>query len=216
MKKLLVPVFFIASAWGCANDDKSENTKEDKKVNVIDSTLITDSSWGAINDRTDFAGLQKIFGTENVKDERICGAECVDSVDVTIIYPGDRKEIVVYWQDTNYHKDIAFLQSGMYDAPYHTASGLKIGSSLADLLRINGQKINFSGFGWDYGGYIQSYNNGTMEKSPVQFRLDLDFTESTDNELMGDVELNTDMPSVKKELNKIAISQISFLPGKKE
>lgn len=216
MKPIITVLLLALITWRCSND-KSEKKKDglvDVEVPIMDSTLITDSSWGLIQKNIAFEGLQNIFGSANVKDERICGAECVDSVDVTIIYPGDKKEIIVYWLDTFYHKKIAFLKSNMPDAPYHTASGLKMGSSLADLLKINGQKINFSGFGWDYGGYIQSYNNGSLDKSPVQFRLDL--TESDDNELLGDVELNTDMASVKKVMDKIKIWEISFITGNRE
>lgn len=33
------------------------------------------------------ADLQAIYGVANVKDERICGPECADSIDVTRIYP---------------------------------------------------------------------------------------------------------------------------------
>lgn len=213
MKKILASLILAAIICGCKND-KKENSVEIKDAVKIDSTLITDSSWGAITQATDVGELKKTFGAENVKNERICGAECVDSVDVTIIYPGDKREVIVYWLDTFYLKKIAFLQSGMPDAPYHTSTGLKMGSTLTDLLRVNGQKINFAGFGWDYGGYVQSYNGGTLDRSPVQFRLDL--MEDSGNDLLGDVELNTDMESVKKVMDKIRVWQISFVPGKKE
>jgi hypothetical protein len=85
---------------------------------------------------------------------------------------------------------------------------LKIGSTMQDLLQQNGQKINFSGFGWDYGGYIISYNKGALENSRIGFRLDL--VEGDTNELLGDTELNTDMPAVKKVLDKIQVYQLSL------
>ncbi len=216
MKKILVLLILVAAIWGCKNDkaEKNVNNKFDVEVPLLDSTLITDTSWGQIHKNADFEELQNIFGSANVKNERICGPECADSVDVTFVYKGDKKEITVYWMDTFYLKKIAFLESWQPDAPYHTAEGLKMGSTLSDLLRVNGQKITFSGFGWDYGGYVQSYNNGTLEKSAAKFRLDLD--DYSDNSLVGDVELNTDMPSVKKVLDKIKVWQISFVPGKNE
>ncbi|MBC7873729.1 MAG: hypothetical protein H7Y01_07035 [Ferruginibacter sp.] len=205
MKKIMAFLALLTFLWSCAND-KKETPVTEKTETKIDSTLVTDSSWGPIKQAADFAEIQAAFGASNVKDERICGAECVDSVDVTIIYPGSTKEIIVYWEDSFYHKDIAFIQTGMPEAPYHTAAGLKTGSSLNDLLKINGQKITFSGFGWDYGGSIQSYNNGSLEKSPIHFELDL--AEDTGTELLGDIELNTDMPAVKKVLDKIKVYRV--------
>ena len=90
-------------------------------------------------------------------------------------------------------------------AAWHTSSGLKIGSGLNELLKLNGQKISFYGFGWDYGGSITSYNNGVFEKSPVSFDLDSD---TGDNGLIGEKGLDTDMPAVKKEMDKIKIRWI--------
>ena len=84
-----------------------------------------------------------------------------------------------------------------------------MGSSLKELLAINGQKITFAGFGWDYGGYIQSYNNGTLENSAVHFRLGL--AEESDNSLLGDNIFDTDMPSVKAAMNKITVGHISLV-----
>ncbi len=211
MKKLL-PVAIIALAlWSCKNakKEKTETTPPLEVKTIIDSTLVTDSAWGAITTKTDFAGLQTIFGAANVKDERICGPECIDSLDVTIIYPETSKEIIVHWKDSLYHKKIVYIETSGEEGPYRTPTGLKIGTTLRELLKLNGQKITFSGFGWDYGGYIQSYNNGTLEKSGVHFRLDL-FSHSDDNSLLGDMELNTDMATVQKKLDSIRVYHLSL------
>lgn len=213
MRKIAVLVLIAALSWNCNN--KAEEKKTDKPLIVvnIDSTLVTDSAWGAITPQTDFAGLQKIFGAANIKDERICGAECVDSVNVTFIYPGTDKEITVYWDDSAYHKTMVYLETYNENSPYRTATGLRIGSTLKQLLDLNGQKITFSGFDWDYGGSVQSYNNGSMEKSGVGFQLGLG--SYPDNSLSGDMTLDTEMPSVKKALDSIKISKL-FLNLHKE
>jgi hypothetical protein len=215
MKKNILLLFAItAIIYSCGNKDKKATTVTEKPEVKIDSTLITDSSWGLITKNTELAGLQAIYGTSNVKDERICGPECADSIDVTKIYSEKNNEFIVYWKDSLYHKSIAFIESYMPDGPYHTASGLKINSSLEDLLKINGKQITFSGFDWDYGGFIQSYNNGALEKSNINYHLNL--TEDSDNSLLGDTELNTDMPEVKKMLGKILISYLSLSFNKTE
>jgi hypothetical protein len=209
MKKILIFVCFIISFTSCKQKEKKETTVENEKPAIkIDSLLITDTSWGFINSKLNFSDLKVIYGEDNVKDERICSPECIDTIDVTKIYPGTSKEIIVYWKDSAYHKTIGMLLCYADSAAYHTSAGLKIGSSLKDILQLNGKKINFAGFGWDYGGYLHSYNNGTMEKSPISFRLDL--MDDSGTELLGDLELNTDMPAVQKKLDKIKVYQISL------
>jgi hypothetical protein len=209
MKKIILPLLIITTAvYSCGNKDKKATTISEKPEVKIDSTLITDSSWGLITKNTDIAGLQTAYGTANVKDERICGPECIDSIDVTKIYPEKNNEFIVYWRDSLYHKSIAFIETYLPDGQYHTDKGLKIGSTFEDLLKINGKKIIFSGFDWDYGGYIQDYGMGTLQNSPVSFRLEM--IGDGGSELSGDTELNTDMREVKKSMTKIKISTVTL------
>ncbi|MDZ4806869.1 MAG: hypothetical protein SGI96_01220 [Bacteroidota bacterium] len=209
MKKIILPLIIIAtSIYSCGNKDKKATPVAEKPEVKIDSALITDSSWGLITKKTDFAGLQAIYGAANVKDERICGPECADSIDVTIIYPEKNNEFTVYWKDNLYHTAIAFIETYLPDGPYHTVNGLKIGSSLEDLLKINGKQIIFSGFDWDYGGSIQDYGMGTLQNSPLGFRLEM--TGDGGTELSGDSEFNTEMPKVKKNVTKIKILALTL------
>ena len=114
----------------------------------------------------------------------------------------------MYWKDSLYHTSIAFIEAYLPDGPYHTASGLKIGSTLQDLLKLNGKQIIFAGFDWDYGGYIQDYGMGALQNSPVGFRLEM--TGDGGSELSGDSEFTTEMPEVKRNLEKIKISTITL------
>ena len=92
-------------------------------------------------------------------------------------------------------------------SPYHTKDSLSVGSPLEKLLNANGKKINFYGTGWDYGGIITSYNKGKFDKTNIFFQLDA--KEDAKN-VMGDQELNTDMPKVKPNLQKLFISKITL------
>lgn len=212
MKKLAICITLISILFACKGKGK-ENPKNEKNQNSvnIDSTLITDSAWGLITASTNFDDLKNLLSTSNVKDERICGPECIDSIDVTKIFPNTKNEAIIYWQDSAYHQKIGFITSYSEGADWHTTDGLKIGSAVANLLKLNGKAIKFYGFGWDYGGAIISYNAGKFEKSPVDFELDKLYDEKdTTMSLLGDQEFNTDSPEVKKELSKIIIRKISL------
>lgn len=200
---LFASIIFVA----CKSKDKEPESKPAEPVIAKDSLLVTDTSWGVVTKDLSFTDLVGLFGKEQLKDERICGPECADSIDVTYIFPGTDKEITVYWKAGAWHKNIAFLETYKEKSPYYTSDSLKIGSTLDQLLNKNGQKISFSGFGWDYGGYIQSYNGGTLDSSQINYRLDIN-DEGT--ALLGDSNFDTDMPAAKKALTKIKVWQLQL------
>ncbi len=211
---------FIACAFlilSCKQKDqkKEENIRESLANLGADTTLVTNTTWGLISATVDIDGLKAMYDPVNIKDERICGAECVDSVDVTIVYPGSKLEFIVYWQDSLYHKQIAMIRCYTENAPYHTPEGIKIGTTLEELLKLNGKPVAFLGFDWDYGGGIISMNKGALENSKVHFNLDLSENPAGDNAVYGDTELNSDMPAVKKLQDKIRVSELflSFNSG---
>jgi hypothetical protein len=195
----ILPLLFVLVVCSCKNE-KKPTLVEEKKETAADSTLVTDSTWGPIDRNADLARLETLYGKSNIKDEWICGPECVDTILVTKIFPDQTHEITVYWDDSAFHKKIVMLEVFRDGTPYHTAHGLKNGSTLRDILKLNGQKITFSGFGWDYGGFIHSYNNGALEKSPIGLRLEY---RGSQLDLDGDTELNTDMPNVKTAMDSI-------------
>lgn len=201
MRILLCFFTAITLFVSCKQKNKKQPSEETVlPANKVDSTLVTDSSWGPIRRDADLATLETLYGKTNIKDEWICGAECIDTILVTKVFPGQAHEITVYWDDSAFHKKIVMLEVYRDSTPYHTVHGLKSGSTLNDILKVNGKKITFSGFGWDYGGFVQSYNNGELEKSPINFRLEY---RGSQLDLDGDTELNTDMPNVKKALDSI-------------
>lgn len=216
MRKLIIPLLTVLLLFSC----RSRNEAKTKDVSNVDSAAhtdihydkidliqVTDSSWGSVTRRTNFEDLQAIYGEANVKDERICGPECIDSLDVTQVYPGTSKAFTVYWKEKQYHKKIAMIECNTEEAPYRTASDIGIGTSLQYLLELNGSKITFYGFGWDYGGTIVSYNGGKLENSKLHYTLDISY-DSTANSLMGDAAFNTDMPEVKKHIGKIYVNKM--------
>lgn len=216
MKKLIVVLPALIFLFSCQSKNetkKADDSVVDSAANTdihyykVDLIQVTDSTWGSVTKNTDFEDLRVIYGEENVKDERICGPECIDSLDVTQVYPGTNKAFTVYWKEKQYHKKIQMIECYTEEAPYRNASDIGIGTSLQYLLELNGKKITFYGFGWDYGGGIASYNGGKLENSKLHYRLGMAY-DSTANSIMGDAEFNTDMPEVQKHMGKIFVDKI--------
>jgi hypothetical protein len=203
MKYILTALLAALLTGACTNKKKPADSKDAAEIKK-DSTLVTDSSWGLIERSTSFDDLLQLFGAVNIRDERICGPECADSIDITKLYPETKNEAIIHWKDRAYHKAIAMIECFRDSADWHTKEGIRIGSGFTDLLRLNGQRITFSGFGWDYGGYISSYNNGKLKDSRIGYRLNLSEDPGT-NDLYGDTEMHSDMPAVQKAIDKIKV-----------
>lgn len=210
MKKAhLIPVLFLLIFYSCK---QKENAAAVNKIpsTSIDSFLVTDSSWGMITAQTDIAKLKAVYGESNLLDIRECDAECMDSIDVTKLYPGTKNEVTIYWDDTAYHQIIREINCFGDNPDWHSAEGIKMGSGLRDLLAINGKKISFYGFGWDYSGGVVGYNGGKLENSFIQYRLGYKEGVKVDQSLYGDTALDSDMPEVQKILDQIYIEWITL------
>jgi hypothetical protein len=214
LKKILIPLLLLV-AFSCT-EQKKPVTETAPVITplppVVDSLLITDSSWGLIKKDMKFEDLKLIYGEANLKDERICGPECIDSLDVTKLYPGTINEAIIYWKDKAFHKTIGMIVCYQDSALYHTDKGLKLKSGFTELLRLNGKKISFMGFGWDYGGTITSYNGGALENTALHYDIDL-AKEPAEDEMavFGDTSLDTDMPLIKKLLPAIYIRKFTLV-----
>ena len=212
--KYFLSLFLLISIYSC--DQKPNNSqihKQDSAKNVqiptvSDEYLITNTTFGKIDKATAYKDLENIFGKNNMQDTIDYGAEGMNSFIITKIFSNTPKQIIINWQTDKFHNAIATVDCFQENSPYHTTDSLKTGSTLEKLVQVNGKKINFYGTGWDYGGLITSYNNGKFKKSNIFFSLNS--TPDASEKVMGDRELNTDMPQVKQGIKKLYISKISL------
>lgn len=139
MKKFLLFIVFAILLLGCNNEKKespaTETTNETPKPAAVvkDNFLVTDSSWGIITENYSKGELVTAFGAENVKDETICGPECIDSIRITKVFPEAPKEIIIHWKDNLYHKSIRLIESEHSASPYYTSYGIKRKTSLKEV-----------------------------------------------------------------------------------
>lgn len=89
----------------------------------------------------------------DARSERRPGAEGQGSYPVTILYPDSNREIQVWWSDETRTRP-GSIRITKPDSPWHTARGIRIGMTLAELVKLNEGPIGFYGFGWDYGGWV--------------------------------------------------------------
>ncbi|MGO1073081.1 hypothetical protein [Lysobacter sp. CA199] len=107
--------------------------------------------------------LRQLFGAANVAiDERLNGAEGEQFRGV-IVYPQDStRRAYLYFQDEQNLRGLSTVTVRDRDTRWRLDTGLRMGMPLAELARLNGKPIRFSGLDWDYGGVVDDWNGGKL------------------------------------------------------
>ncbi len=132
-------------------------------------------------ERMDAEDLSKNYPDANIQEGTDMFEEGTDERPFTILYPGTENELHITWQNkarTNIH-DLRYSNKGKWKSE----TGVDIGTTYEQLNKMNGKKISFYGFGWDYSGAVD-WNEGKLEKSGL--RVFLTPKGETSNKFYGD------------------------------
>jgi hypothetical protein len=130
------------------------------------------------------AVLAQRFGAENITTQTVPGAEG-ESYEATVVFANDpTQRLEIVWNDARTAPASVSVES--VGTAWHGAEGYTIGSSIADIERINVMPFQLWGFGWDYGGWVSDWRAGTLAQTPC--RLSMRFNPRNENATgaMGD------------------------------
>lgn len=198
-------LFFIMSIVilaSCSTKNETEaNTASESQTFILDSLLKYNSETELISK----------FGKENVARDTAWYPEGMGQYMISVLYPGTNNEVEFTWKDS-----IAF--SGLQELALHQDSaewsthGIKIGSTLADLIRLNKKDFIFSGFGWDYGGAVFWNEGGDL--TDLMITLDIsnyDVPQIEQDSLLGDQSVSSKSPIARK--NNPVVREILLVPA---
>jgi len=129
-----------------------------------DWLIIPGERVGSITPKSSEKQLIEFFGEENVKREEIVVGEGEGYEIATFIFKGTKNEILVKWQDDkvlNKPSSISIYKEG---TQWKTPEGITVGTTLSEINKINGMDFDISGLGWQFGGFVNSWNKGTLSK----------------------------------------------------
>jgi len=171
---LLLNVIIICFLNACTS--KTDEQNADTVALSADSTVITKDDWlcvagekaGIIISTTSEQELIDKLGSANVSaHDTVYGAEGFFTIG-TVLYKGTPNEAHIVWKDTLNFKNPEYVEVGFAppgkenQTKWHTDTGVKAGTTLIELERINGGSFKFSGFGWDYGGTVVDWAGGKL------------------------------------------------------
>ena len=132
--------------------------------------------------------LVQTFGAQNVKRQDIYLGEGNAAPGFVIF--GDTRNAVEVYYDTSIVKDRpALLRIGEEGTDWESTHGITVGTTLEELVNINGKPITFWGFGWDYGGAVSNWNGGKIDAG-LMIVLE-DTRRNTPQTLLGEREISS-------------------------
>lgn len=209
MKKLFLLLFVAVAIISCNNS----TNKTTETIQTIDSITNNTSKTN-----TDFElscdGAGKILLTSSVEEiENIVGkqnlqydsvfAEGEFAVMQLIAFKDKPEELIFFSQEESEipFKYISSIRIQQLKSPYSFANGIKIGTKMEDLEKLNGGvPISFSGFEWDYEGGFLSFNKGKLSAEMPCFSGSFyhQVTKNGVNNVIGDGEFKSNQAAVKK------------------
>ena len=152
-KIILVAAVLFMAACNCAKKGTSGSTSK-----------YTVENLGKMNAED----LVQNYPDANITEGTDMFEEGTDERPYTILYPGTSDELHITWQDKNRTRihDLRYSEKGKWKSE----TGVNVGTTYAELNKMNGKKISFYGFGWDYSGAVD-WNGGKLEKSGLRVFL---------------------------------------------
>ena len=197
-------VALLLVAVSCAPSSTSE-PEDAVQPTTFDATA--DSSFiivpgvriGPIHSGASEEDLIAAFGAENVRRQTMYLTEAFCTLG-TRIFPGTPDELEIAWRDS-LRTRIAMVRFEGEGARWHTASGVRIGTTLKELESIANEVIEFSGFGWDLAGGCEWGEPGDSTKTlGLHLAPDASF-EDMDHPLAGEVYgpqvIRSDHPAIR-------------------
>jgi len=163
-----------------------------------------------LNSKTSESDIIKIVGKKNVDKVERWYAEGTERVVGSVFFKDTPQSFFIKWKDTVNFKNPEWIEIHGDKSLWEIDNGIRIGTELKELVRLNGKHFTFSGFDWDYGGQT-IFENGNLESDCYSIQLYYDYKDLFENEwnqIVGDKTVSTKNPILNKI--KVYVDAITF------
>lgn len=161
-----------------------------------DRSFVAGEHVGGITPDMPMSLVENMYGSDRLESRKLPAGEGT-TVPGYVLFPGDSDELFIELGDDKQPARARFSdpRSGWHDA----ATGLTIGTTLAELHEMNGRPFTFTGFGWDYGGTVSNWNGGHLENLLVRLTYAPERLPAAGlpEALLGDVPIASDADHIK-------------------
>ncbi len=124
--------------------------------------FVLGSSASGITSQTTLDDLRQRYGSQYVTTGLVPGVEG-DELPGAILFPSDTtRRAYLYFSDGRQLKNLMTVR--IKDAPtkWRTSHGVTNGTNSTELRKLNGASFSFIGMNWDFGGWIDQWNDGQL------------------------------------------------------
>ncbi len=151
-----------------------------------DNTIILGKRVGVIKPGMNVTDIERAYGKENLKLQKIPGAEG-EEIDGAKLFAGTDRELVIVWDPDNDKRQVVF-DIRIMGKDWKFDNGLKSGMTVEEVEKINGKPFKIAGFEWDYGGYANFAGGKLDGKVSIRFSPS---TENVPEYLSGDKQISS-------------------------
>lgn len=151
-----------------------------------DNTIVLGKRVGLIKPGMTVTDIERAYGKQNLKLQKIPGAEG-EEIDGAKLFAGTDRELEIVWDPDNDKKLVVF-DIRVLGKDWKFENGLKSGMTVEEVEKINGKPFKIAGFEWDYGGYANFEGGKLAGKVSIRFSPT---TENVPEYLMGDKQLSS-------------------------
>ena len=208
-------IFVLTSCEFGGNAEKKPTENETKKEETTTKTPEKTDNWlvipgqqvGRIQADFNREDIYKMFGEENVAETEIGLGEGETKMGL-LVFPKTKNELQVLFQGNQQMEKLDRIKIQRENAMWKTASGVKVGTSLEELIQMNGKDFQFYGFEWDYAGRLASWQEGKLSDQLIVF-LDPTNMEPA-MQMVGDQAFSSSNPDAKKADLKVISFEVTF------
>lgn len=193
---------------GSAQDTVITNGTPEKPIKEAEWLCIPNKQVGMIEANSDEEDIIAAYSKEHVIRQQV-GVGEGEMVAASIVFPGTPNELIVEWQEGFEFKKISRIRIRKEGAKWKTEEGIKIGTTLEELVEINGKDFNFYGFEWDYGGVTNEWEGGNISNQ-LTVVLSTPNQEAVFPELSGDGLFSSSNPKAKEARLEVSVIVIYF------
>lgn len=176
--------------------------------NIHDFTIVPGLRVGKITEKTTRKDLGRFYGEKNIKDKVInVGDEYLEMAQVSFLFSNDCENTTkIIWKSKKMREVKRIIITGS-KSKWKFSNGIRIGTRLKELEKLNGKPFYLYGFSWDGSGLVTTFEDGALwkyfMKASVSFSFAKDKKYTSDEKLFKKVDGGKERSSRDKFMQKV-------------
>lgn len=177
---------------------------------LLDVTVVAGKKFGVLHNKISCEDLQKIYGENQVKTYRDTVSK--QAYATSVLFEGQPNELEIMWHNEELlqYPRICYFKNPK--AVWEADKGIKMGTSLAEIVKLNETAVEIVGLGNEFEGGLVRYKDGKLKDFGKYYNIFLgyDKTENPtlDAAITGTNPFLSDLPALKNVQLKVVKIQV--------